>query len=157
MTRAIGRLWLRRAPGGATTVELALALPMVLLLLIGIVELAVALNAYVTVSNASREGAQYAILHPTATPAEITDAVVGRSAPLHPDWLTVNAYYWDGSAFQPWPSTGVPASSPTAQLIPVRVEVSYAWSAATFVVGTFIGGGSRTMTFASSSTMRMRR
>lgn len=151
------RLGLRRACDGATTVELALALPVVLLLLVGVVELAAGLNAYVTVANASREGAQYAILHPTAAPAEITDAVIGRSVPLHPDRLSVNAYYWDGSTFQPWPSTGVPASSPTAQLIPVRVEVSYSWSAVTFVVGTFIGGGTGTRTFSSSSTMRMRR
>ena len=157
MRGAPDRRGLLSATGGATTVELALTLPLVLLLLVGIVDLGLALNAYVTVNNASREGAQYAIVHPTATPSEITAVVVARSAPLDAGKLSVNALYYDGSTFQPWPAGGVPASTPTPQRIPVRVEVSYPWSAATVVVGTFFAGGIGAATFTSSSTMRMRR
>ena len=151
------RRGLLHATEGATVVELALMLPLVLLLLIGTVDLGLGLNAYVTVTNASREGAQYAILHPAASPSEITAVVVARSLPLDAGKLSVNAFYYDGSTFQPWPAGGVPASTPTPQRIPVRVEVSYPWSAATVVVGIFFGGGTGAATFSSSSTMRMRR
>ena len=48
---------------GTTMVEFALIVPVLLLLLFGILDLGRALNAYVTMSNASREGARYAMLH----------------------------------------------------------------------------------------------
>jgi Flp pilus assembly protein TadG len=44
---------------GQTLVELALVLPILLLLLFGIIEFGRILNAYIMVSNASREAARY--------------------------------------------------------------------------------------------------
>jgi Flp pilus assembly protein TadG len=44
---------------GQALVEIALVLPILLLLLFGIIEFGRILNAYIMVSNASREGARY--------------------------------------------------------------------------------------------------
>jgi len=61
-------------------VELALALPLLLLLVMGIVDLGMALRSYVTVTNASREGARMAIVCP-ATDALIQNRVVEYASP----------------------------------------------------------------------------
>jgi hypothetical protein len=139
---------------GATTVELAIVLPVLLLLLIGIIDVGLSLNAYVTVTNASREAANYAIVHPTAAPSAIASAALARSAPLVPARITVRATYYDGATFQPWPAAGLPESSPTPRGIPIRVEVSYPWSASTMLVGAFFNGGS--LTLDARSTMETR-
>jgi Flp pilus assembly protein TadG len=67
----------QRAQG---VVELALALPILLLLIMGIVDLGMALRSYVTVTNASREGARYAIVCP-ATDDLIKSRVVEYASP----------------------------------------------------------------------------
>jgi hypothetical protein len=48
----------RRGERGQSLVELALTLPVLLLLLIGVVEVGNALNAYITVVDAARDGAR---------------------------------------------------------------------------------------------------
>jgi Flp pilus assembly protein TadG len=59
--RPIVRLFRRTRPeGGQTMVEFALALPILALFLIAIVELGLALNAYVEVTHAARVGARKA-------------------------------------------------------------------------------------------------
>lgn len=141
---------------GASTVELALVLPVLLLLLIGILDSARAINAYVTISNASREGAHYAALHPTAAPSAIKSAaVIPHAQQLDPASIGVSVTYSDAnvkSASCPVPTTTAPpAGSPTPTTIPIRVDVLYPWSAATFFVGQFLGGGTRT--FCASSTV----
>lgn len=55
----------RRGPlRGQTLVELVLTLPVFLLILLGIIELGRAFLIYSEVSNAVREGARYAMVHP---------------------------------------------------------------------------------------------
>lgn len=44
---------------GVSAVEFALIAPVLILLLVGILDLGRAVNAYVTVSNAAREGTHY--------------------------------------------------------------------------------------------------
>ncbi len=144
---------LARGVGGSTTVELALVVPVLALLLVGILDLARALPAYVMVASASREGTHYAIVHPTSSPQQIAGAVIARSVPLASDQLLVEASYWDGTSFRAWPAGGIPASGSRVSLVPVRVRVSYPWSAATFLVGGFIAAGTGTTTFSASSTM----
>jgi len=61
-------------------VELALALPLLLLLVMGIVDLGMALRSYITVTNASREGARLAIVCP-ATDDLIKTRVVDYASP----------------------------------------------------------------------------
>jgi Flp pilus assembly pilin Flp len=119
---------------GATLVEFALVAPMLVLILVGILDLGRAVNAYVTVSNAAREGSHYAILHPTAAPSAIVNAVRTRVIPLDETKVVVTSSYYDGATFVPWPLGGVP-SSPSS--IPVQVSVCFPWSAATFI-GRFI-------------------
>ena len=50
---------------GQSAVELALTLPMLLLIVLGTLDLGRALFAYVAVTNAAREGARFATDHPT--------------------------------------------------------------------------------------------
>ena len=137
-----------RAERGSALVELALALPMLILVLVGIVEFGRAVNAYVTISGAAREGARYAVLHPSGPPEDITAEVRARVVPLDSGAVSVTASYYDGTTFQPWPPTGIPFANPP-RYIPARVAVSYPWSAASFI-GSFFA---QSVSFGASSTM----
>ncbi len=119
--------------GATSTVEFALVAPVLLLLLVGILDLGRAINAYVTISSSAREGSHYAVLHPGAAPSAIASAVEARVVPLDPSQVAVTSAYYNGATFVPWPSAGVPASAGTPAPIPVRVSVCFPWSAATFV------------------------
>jgi Flp pilus assembly protein TadG len=50
---------------GQDLVEYALVLPILLLLVLGTIDLALVVFSYDTISNAAREGARYAVVHPT--------------------------------------------------------------------------------------------
>src|SRR3954469_23498517 len=65
-------------------VELALALPIVLMLIMGVVDLGLALRSYVVLTNASREGARFAIVCP-ATDDLIKDRVVAYASSIVKD------------------------------------------------------------------------
>lgn len=135
---------------GVALVEFALVAPMLLLLMIGILDVGRTVNAYVTISNAAREGSHYVALHPTASPGAIESAVRARVVPLDASMVDVTTSYYDGTAFQTLPpSGGIPASSPKPSLIPVRVEVSYDWHAVTMLIGVFFSSPS----FTASSTV----
>jgi Flp pilus assembly protein TadG len=136
---------------GQSAVELALVLPILLTLLIGIVDVALLLNADATVTNASREATTYAITHPTGAPSAITSAATSRSAPLLPAEMSVASTYYDSASatFVPWPAGGLPSHNPVAQ-VPVSVEVSYPWKASTILIGQFFGGTTRSVTARST-------
>jgi Flp pilus assembly protein TadG len=139
---------LRDDPASAL-VEFALMTPILVLLLLGILDVGRVMNAYVTLSSAAREGSHAAALHPTAAPSALASAVRSRVQPLDPSVLTVEASYWDGTAFVAWPSTGIPASSPGPSHVPTRVSVGYPWEAVASVVGRLVSG----TTLSASSTM----
>jgi len=122
-----------RSEAGTSTVEFALVAPLLFLLLVGILDMGRAVNAYVTVSNAAREGSHYAILHPAAAPSAIASAVRARVAPLDETKVAVATYCYNGTTFAPWVVGGLPASCPSASTAPVQVSVCYPWSAATFI------------------------
>ena len=140
---------------GVALVEFALVVPILLILLVGILDTGRAVNAYVTISNASREGARYVALNPTAPPSAIrSSAVLPHAQQLDSSGIVVSVTYAGGvtSTACPVPTTTAPpAGSPAPVTIPVRVDVTYPWSAATFFIGQFFGGGSRT--FCASSTV----
>jgi Flp pilus assembly protein TadG len=142
-----------REDRGVAVVEFALIAPILLLILVGILDLGRAINAYVTVSNAAREGTHYLALHPTAAPSAIASVVHQRVVPLDPARVTVTSSYYNGSSFTAWPAS--PTMNPNPTYTPVRVTVSYPWSAATFI-GQFFPGGSGA-TFIVSSTVDMLR
>jgi Flp pilus assembly protein TadG len=125
-----------RETRGTAIVELAIVLPVLVLLLVGILEFGRAYNAYATVRSASAEGAHWAALHPSASPADIAEAVRARVIPLDASAVDVAASYREGSSFVDWPDAGIPATTP-ARFVPVRVVVSYPWSAATFFIAKF--------------------
>ena len=67
-TQRARRKWrLRRGERGQDLIELALVLPLVLVIVMGIVDLGRAFNTYMVVVNAAREGARTAAIDPSAT------------------------------------------------------------------------------------------
>lgn len=139
----------RSSDSGNALVEFALVMPIVIVLLVGMIDVARAANAYATLSSAAREGSHYAALHPTAAPSAITSAVRARVEPLDPASVSVEATYNDGSSFVSWPTSGIPASTPAATSIPARVRVSYPWRSITGLVSGFF---SVAPSFSATST-----
>lgn len=147
---------------GTSLVEFALIAPLLLLLLIGIVDVARIVNAYVTVSHASREGAHWASLHPISTPTEVVQkAIAPRVIPLNPTTpvpMAVQVEYYDAvtATFKPFSASagnpGVPKSSPGPKPVPVRVSVDYQISTVTFFVGSLLGQFGVGQTLSTSST-----
>lgn len=69
------RIKLEAAAPGQSLVEMALLLPILLLLMVGMLDLGRAFYAYITITNAAREGARYAASHPTDDSSSIAAAV----------------------------------------------------------------------------------
>lgn len=139
-----------RSSTGNATVELALAAPLLLVLLLGILDLGRGLNAYVTVRNAGAEAAHWAALHPTVASSDIENAVRARVVPLDASHVIVTARYHDGSTWIPWPDAGIPRSSP-ARSVPIVVDVTYSWAAVTFIGSFFPDGSGATFTSRATS------
>lgn len=129
---------------GATLVEFALVTPVLLLALVACFDFARALNAYVTVANAAREGARYASISANPTNSSVRDYLFTRVAPLDTSAMTVTL-----SAAPTDPSWSQAAPRPTK----FTVVVSYQWHSATWLVGTFFAETSGSRTFASASSM----
>lgn len=72
---------------GQALVETALVLPILILLLMGIVEFGRILNAYLIITNASREGARYAAIH--NTDSYIEGVISGLTTTLDQSKITV--------------------------------------------------------------------
>ena len=123
---------LRREQRGASLVELALVLPLFMFMIAGIVDLGRAFNTFMIITNASREGARYGIIHPWDT-AGVENATRALATGLDGTLLTINTT---------WPSGTV------------RVEVTYVLN---LLTGPFIEavGGSPTITLQAMSTMRL--
>lgn len=142
---------------GQGLVEFALVAPMLLLLLIGILDAGIALNAYVTVSNASAEAAHYATVHPDADIDTIRSmAVVPHSQQLNTasNWLTLAGTY--GNPPTNW-TGGIPPSSPAVR-VPIQMTVSYNWAAASIFLGGLLtrlfGANANFSATATSATSR---
>ncbi len=134
---------------GATLIEFALVTPVLILVLVASLDFARALNAYVTVTNASREAARYAVVHPAADDASIRSFVATRIVPLDPAALEVTAAYT--------PSTDVRWTASTPSPGSVTVNVRYRWDAATWMVGNFFSAASGSRTFDVSTAMEAMR
>ena len=61
----------RRRQRGQSLIEMALAVPILLLILAAVVDLGRVIDAYISITNGVREGARYGSLHPT-DPGTIT-------------------------------------------------------------------------------------
>jgi Flp pilus assembly protein TadG len=149
---------------GATLVEFALVVPVVLVLLIACIDFARVLNASVTVQNASREAARYATLSPQrvgtgetreAYETRVLDYVKDRVVPLDPSLMTL--------AITPSASTDPRCTAEGAtsctwaagQPVPTRltVRVSYPWRATAWVIGPMLFAATTTSSLSASASM----
>lgn len=115
---------------GDSLVEVALILPVLLLLLFSILDLGRAVYAYHVVANCAREGARFGAAA-SRTTGEITAVVRNTAVGLDTAALVVSVSY---------PSTDT-----------IRVQVSYAFQLLTPLVAQAIGRD--TLSLRSSSTM----
>lgn len=106
---------------GQSLVELALLLPVLILILAGALDLGRAFYAYTTVVNAAREGARYGAFHPDAA-AEIRDQIVQEAA---------------GSGIDLESSTVIIETDTISPGSPIRVTVIYQFQP---ITGLIFGG-----------------
>ena len=143
----------RRSQRGQSLVEFALVLPILLILVLGIVDFGMGLRAYVTLTNATREGARFAAVgNPAGTyPADCTgsssDSAVGRVCTtlsgLDLDGMqTVSVVYPDGQ---------LPGNS-----VVVSADYQYEFITPLSAVAGFFSGGSFTGHLDLSATSDMR-
>ena len=81
---------------GQTMVELALVLPIMILVVLGLVEFGRALFIYTVISNAAREGVRAGLVDPRNT-AWVEDRIRARLVLMAPDAVTVVVNYDDGT------------------------------------------------------------
>jgi Flp pilus assembly protein TadG len=131
---------------GQSLTELALLLPLLVLILLGTVDLARVYNSYVTLTNAAREGARYGATHPlNPSGATNTDAIRTRviqeaansGVALSSENITVECI---SAAVDAHSGSSTDCASPSVQLgDPIRVRVAYDFSFVTtylFGIGT---------------------
>lgn len=125
-------------------VEFALVTPVLILVLVVCFDFARALSAYITVANASREGARYASVIDLPTSLKVKNYLSTRVAPLDPSAMGVTLSL---------PVRTEDSWSPAAPA-PTRftVVVTYQWRSSAWLVGSFFAGTSGSPTFASTSS-----
>lgn len=144
----------RRSQRGQSLVEFALVLPILLILLLGIVDFGMGLRAYVTLTNATREGARFAAVgNPAGSyPADCTGSfggsAVGRVC------TTLSGLDLDGvqSVSVEYPDGQLPGNS-----VVVSADYQYEFITPLSAVAGFFSGGSFAghLDFSASSDMRL--
>ena len=139
--RAGGRHGLGDA--GQALVEIAIALPILLGLLVGIFEFARAYNVQQVITNAAREGAREGVL-PTSTQADALNRANARLADGNVAGATVT-----------FSCTGSPCD--TGDAVSVAITVPYTFRFIGPIVALFASGASDPGTINLSTTSTMRR
>ena len=80
---------------GQSLIEFAILLPLLLLLLMGILEFGLMLNAYLSINNSAREGARLGIVD--GSNLEISELITNLSTNLSTEDLVVNIIPLEGS------------------------------------------------------------
>jgi len=137
-----------RSERGAELIELAIVLPILLLVFVAIVDFALVFQRYLTISNAAREGARIAVL-PGYTQTDVQNRVtqyvregIGDST-ASPTTVLTNV-----SIDPPGPTPPFPAAQ-------VTVTLTHSYLFLGPVSGLFGGGSFTTVTLAARSTMRI--
>jgi Flp pilus assembly protein TadG len=138
---------------GQSTVEFAVVATIFFMMIFGIIEGGRLLFTYHQLTNASREGARYAVAHGVANEDAVgpgnfqamTDRITNRTTGLSADGMTVTAE-WQGDARA---GDRCPAGSNAAGC-PVRVTVEYLYEPVVAMFSTWNG-----LTMSSSSEMRI--
>jgi Flp pilus assembly protein TadG len=120
----------RRHRRGQALVEFALALPVFILVLVGIFDMGRAIYSYNTISNAAREAVRLAIVDQNAT--AITDEAINQAASVGLTSGDVTVEFRSADL-----STA--CSAPYAVGCMVVVTVDYDFTAATPLIGNLIG------------------
>jgi Flp pilus assembly protein TadG len=127
---------------GAVLIEFAFALPLLLLLIVGIVDFGFLFQKYLVVTNAAREGARMAVLtgYTTADVLSRVDAVLAAGGAVAPPAAVVSETIT--------PGTGTPFAA-----MKVTVTLNYTF---TFLapIATLFGAGFGTVPRPVSSVMR---
>ena len=133
-----------RGSSGQSLAEFALAVPMLLLLVIGMVEFARGWMVKQVITNVAREGARLAVL-PTSTQAGVAARVDSllSEAGINPANATVTLSVCDGTGCQGQPDE-------------VRVQVPYQFALIGPALTLVCGGSCPLGTVNLSSTSRMR-
>ena len=120
---------------GQALVEVALVLPLLLLLFMGIFDFGRAVVAYNTVGNGARGAMRAAIVDQNVT--VIRDAALRQMTSLNADGVTVT--------YTPCTTVEIGCAA--------SIEVSYAWSPITPIIGSIVGP----ITLSSSTSMLIER
>ncbi len=123
----------RKERRGQTLVEMALILPIFLLILMGIFDFGRAVYAYNTVANAARQAVRLAIVD--QEPSKIQDLAAQHASSLGIDPSTVTIRF-----VNPDRSSGPPCDvTPVLNGCLVEVTVPYTYTAATPIIGNIVG------------------
>lgn len=127
---------------GASMIEFALVLPLLLILVFGIVEFSVALYDKAVITNASREAARTGVIFrtPALTDAQIAQVAIDASAP---HLITL------GGAASPQASISKPAGGTAGN--PLTVTVTYDFTG--LLLGNMLSVIAGTQTLTASTTM----
>lgn len=154
MTSLPLRRW-RRIPRGQALVEMALLLPILLLLVAGAVDLGRVWYSEITITNAAREGAMEAAVAPTSYDAgqpcdKDSNRVMCRTMnEATGSWVTVTPADVSMSC-DPSCTPGTPAAPHT-----VTVQVQGHFDLLTPLMAIFTGGSNITLTSSASATIAM--
>jgi hypothetical protein len=139
----------RGAREGQAIAEMAIVMPVLLLLVFGIIEMSNAWRTHQVVTNITREGARKAILPTTLTPAEVRTVVLdGLSSQgmSPPDTIIVKCNGADG------------VCNGTGQEALVRIEYPFSFRLlgpiVTWACGSGCGSSFGTITIGSTTVMR---
>jgi len=121
-------MWSIRNQKGQSMVEVALALPLLILILAGILDLGRAYVTYVALADAAAEGAAYAAIHPTDT-AQIAERAADSSNGL----VVIDPAMVSVSVADPSPGN------------PITVTVTFDYDILTPIMNAFVPDGQITM------------
>ena len=131
-------------PRGQSLVELAISLMIILLLLLGAVEFSLALFQYVTIRDASQEGAVYGSINPTDTTGIQYRAVAAASDVL--PQLTINDV---DVTINGDDCEGTTSGSPNS----ITVTITFAHPITFPIVGPMIGSNTINLTARVTNTI----
>lgn len=114
----------RGKQGGQSLVELAIILPVLILILVGIMDLGRVFYAQIVITNAAREGARYGSMYPmdiAGIKARAIAEAQGAGIQISPNDVQVSGTVTPGE--------------------PLTVTVTYRFAAITTLISSFWGGG----------------